>query len=239
MFFTATDSFGSLHRVHLDGSNHTIIESFKIFYPTNLKLDLANEHIYWIDKYMNYVERVDYYGKNRWSMKSVGVSMQQMHSIAIFESQVFVVKSSHEKHDLWRINRRDTSSAKAIFRSDKRPIDIRIFHRQMQPNAKNPCFNQSCDHFCVPSHRSDIGLNAKCICAAGYQLKQKKHCSLVKQTSFLIYAKQSPAMIRGISISNLSGMAQESMVPVLNVKWPLSLDYNVRNQLLYFAQNDM
>lgn len=74
MFFTTSDSVGGLLRANMDGSNHTIIESYKIFYPTSLRLDLANQHIYWLDNYMDYVERVDYDGKNRWSLKAhVGI----------------------------------------------------------------------------------------------------------------------------------------------------------------------
>lgn len=240
IFFTASESFGSLQRANLDGSNHTIVESYKIFYPTSLKLDLAKQQIYWLDKYMDYIERVNYDGRNRWSMKSfVGTSMRRMHSIALFESQVFVTRRSINQREIWRLNRRDPNSAKMIFSSERQPLDIRVYHRQRQPDAINPCAVNECEHLCVPIREANGTLQARCLCSAGYYLKSRTQCVLVKQTSFLIYAKQNPAMIRGISMSNASGLAQESMVPVLNVKWPLSLDYNVQQQLLYFGQNDM
>lgn len=229
----------------MDGSNHTTIESYKIYYPTSLKLDLANEHIYWLDKYMDYIERVDYNGQNRWSLKAfIGSSMRPMHAIAMFESNIYITKRTNQHLEMWRISRRNTSSAEKIFVTEEQPLEVRIFHAQSQPTVSNPCADNStlnCGHLCVLAHGTDEKLQPQCVCSAGYQLTSQHECILVKQTSFLIYAKQSPAMIRGISISNgseISG-AQECMVPVLNVKWPLSLDYNVKKQLIYFGQNDM
>lgn len=196
---------------------------------------------------MDYIERVNYDGKNRWSMKSfVGSSMRRMHSIALFESQVYVTRRSTNQCEVWRINRRDPNAAKMIYASETQPLDLRVFHRQRQPDAINPCVTRQngsngnrCEHLCVPVMGKNNRLSAKCLCSAGYYLKSGTQCVLVKQTSFLIYAKQSPAMIRGISMSNVPGLAQESMVPILDVKWPLTLDYNARDQLLYFGQNDM
>lgn len=53
----------------MDGSNITQLVTSEVLYPTDITLDLANEHVYWIDTYIDYVERVDYNGRNRWSMK--------------------------------------------------------------------------------------------------------------------------------------------------------------------------
>lgn len=229
----------------MDGSNRTIIESYKIYYPTSLKLDLANEHIYWLDKYMDYIERVDYNGKNRWSLKAfIGSSMRPMHAIALFESNIYITKRTTQHLEMWRISRRNTSAAEKVFITEEQPIEVRIFHAQSQPSTMNPCAvntTKKCDHLCILVHGTDQKLKAQCLCSAGYQLKSQYDCVLVKQSSFLMYAKQSPAIIRGISITNDTDIstAQECMVPVLNVRWPLSLDYNVKKQLIYFGQNDM
>lgn len=249
MFFTTSDSFGGLLRANMDGSNHTIIESYKIFYPTSLRLDLANENIYWLDKYMDYVERVSYDGKNRWSLKAfIGSSTRPLNAIALFESYIFITKRAVNHREIWRVNRRNSSAIEKVFVIDEQPLEVRLFHAQTQPMAPNPCANNSlnCQHLCVLDRIDDDDdgggvskIRGKCICKAGYQLKSSNECILVKQTSFLIYAKQTPAMIRGISISNDSDMAHECMVPILNVKWPLSLDYNAKSEIIYFGQNDM
>lgn len=53
----------------MDGSDAIELVTTEVLYPTDITLDLANEHVYWIDTYIDFVERVDYNGKNRWSMK--------------------------------------------------------------------------------------------------------------------------------------------------------------------------
>lgn len=68
-FLFITEWSPSLSRCNLDGSNRVIIATNKIFYPSEITLDLANEHVYWIDTFTDFVERVDYDGNNRWSMK--------------------------------------------------------------------------------------------------------------------------------------------------------------------------
>lgn len=244
LFFTTSDSFGSLHRAKMDGTDHKIIESYKIFYPSSLRLDLANEQIYWLDKYMGYIERVDYSGHHRWSLKaSIGNSMRPMHTITLFESHIYITKRGHR--DIWRISRRNSSSVKRMFAADEQPIEMRIFHAQTQPKAFNPCESATgapiCEHLCVPTVAFDGSLQEKCICSVGYQLESQTKCTLVKQSTFLLYAKQTPAMIRGISIANetLGNATLECMVPILNVKWPLSMDYSVKDQVVFFGQSKM
>lgn len=60
-----------LIRANLDGSNKTVLANYKVVYPYGITLDLANQHVYWVDSYLNFVERVDYFGRNRQSMKRV------------------------------------------------------------------------------------------------------------------------------------------------------------------------
>lgn len=241
---TTSDSFGGLHRANMDGTNRTIIESQKIFYPTSLILDLANEHIYWLDKYMDCVERIDYDGNKRWSLKAfIGSTMRPMQTIALFENFIYFTKRNTHFREIWRINRRNTNLAEKLFTTDEQPNEVRIFHAQIQPTIENLCDSKlqlKCQHLCVLTRNDHNLLVAKCICRAGYQLKSQGECIFMQPTSMLIYAKQSPAMIRGITISNdMMNNIQESIVPILNVKWPLSLDYNAKSELIYFSQNDM
>lgn len=231
----------------MDGTNRITIESHKIFYPTSLRLDLANEHIYWLDKYMDHVERVDYDGNKRWSIKYfIGSSMRAMQTIAVFENVVYFSKYNHipNNHcEIWRINQRNTTLTEKLFHTNEPPLEVRIFHAQVQPNAHNPCDSNStlnCQHLCVLHRNNDTSVNGKCLCKAGYQLKSQRECVFVQPKTILMYAKQSPAMIRGIEISNLrTNATQEGIVPIMNVKWPLSLDYDAKSKTIYFSQNDM
>lgn len=247
MFYTKSQKFGCLERANLDGTNQTVLVSHKIIYPFGLTLDLANEHVYWMDTYMDSIERVDYNGKNRWSLKKSAISfpiLKSLHSITIFENTLFVSSWSGQwNQSVVSVNRRDSNTAKAIISHALHPNNLRVFHRQRQPHVSHPCENDGyCNQLCVTSYRENNVPYSQCMCAPGYRLVNKTQCILIKFKSFLIYAKQKPAMIKGISMSLKtlsSGSNQEAIVPILNVKWPLSLDYNVKDQLIYFGQNDM
>lgn len=53
----------------MDGTNQTTLVSTQIYYPSWVTLDLPNKHVYWIDIYKDLIERVNYEGQRRWSMK--------------------------------------------------------------------------------------------------------------------------------------------------------------------------
>lgn len=66
MFFTVWGaSRTSLERALLDGSERTQLVNKKIVYPYGITVDLPTKHIYWVDKFLDSVERVDYNGQNR------------------------------------------------------------------------------------------------------------------------------------------------------------------------------
>ena len=49
----------------MDGMNRTRIIDSKTEQPAALALDLVNKLVYWVDLSLDYVEVVDYQGKNR------------------------------------------------------------------------------------------------------------------------------------------------------------------------------
>lgn len=246
IFFTKWTVIGSLERANLDGSNQTTLVSHKIIYPCGLTVDLPNAHVYWVDTYMDSVERVDYDGKKRWSLKKSTTNypfIKSLHSVAIFEGTVFVSSWSpvSQNQSVVALNKRNSDNAHWIVKNVTRPDNLRIFHNQRQPQVAHPCGNGGgCAHICITAWKKGLPVG-QCMCAPGYRLQGKSNCVLIKHPSFLIYAKQKPGMIKGISMSQTmqpGGGNQEAIVPILNVQWPLSLDYNVKEELIYFGQND-
>lgn len=70
MFFTKWGhSPPMLERALLDGSNRTTLVEHKIVYPYGVTVDFATQQVYWVDTYLDYIERVNYDGKNRQSVK--------------------------------------------------------------------------------------------------------------------------------------------------------------------------
>ena len=49
----------------MDGQNRTKLVDSKIVFPHGITLDLVNKLVYWADAYLDYIEVVDYEGKNR------------------------------------------------------------------------------------------------------------------------------------------------------------------------------
>lgn len=49
----------------MDGQNRTKLVESKIVFPHGITLDLVNRLVYWADAYLDYIEVVDYEGKNR------------------------------------------------------------------------------------------------------------------------------------------------------------------------------
>lgn len=244
MFYIKWVRLGKLERARLDGTGQTLLVTQKIIYPCGLTLDMANEHVYWVDRYMDSVERVDYDGRGRWSLRKTAVSMpllRSVNSIAVFEDTIYVSTWSGNQ-SIIAVKKHDPDSARVLLNNLTHPSNLRLFHRQRQPSTQHPCDARGgCDQLCIPSYRPpNRSPFAKCMCASGFQSAGPK-CGPMKRFSFLIYAKQKPAMIKGIQMTSTRATndSLDTIVPILNVKWPLSLDYNVRDQLIYFGQNDV
>ncbi|MGH0120697.1 UNVERIFIED_CONTAM: hypothetical protein FKN15_035083 [Acipenser sinensis] len=65
LFFTDYGNAAKVERCNMDGTNRTRIVDFKTEQPTAIALDLVKKLVYWADVYLDYIEVVDYDGKNR------------------------------------------------------------------------------------------------------------------------------------------------------------------------------
>jgi low-density lipoprotein receptor-related protein 1 (alpha-2-macroglobulin receptor) len=66
MFFTKWGvTSPMLERALLDGSERKTLVDHKIVYPYGVTIDYPTQHVYWVDTYLDFVERVDYDGSNR------------------------------------------------------------------------------------------------------------------------------------------------------------------------------
>lgn len=65
LFFTDYGSVAKVERCNMDGTNRTRLVDYKIEQPTAVALDLVKKLVYWADAYLDYIDVVDYHGKNR------------------------------------------------------------------------------------------------------------------------------------------------------------------------------
>lgn len=56
-------------RASLAGGARAAVADLKLVYPGALALDLANRHLYWADSYLESLERADYDGRHRITIK--------------------------------------------------------------------------------------------------------------------------------------------------------------------------
>ena len=80
MFFTNWGTVDpKLERALMDGSRRTTLVESKIVYPSGITLDYANKQVYWVDGYLNHIDRIDYDGGNRRTIiqiKSVSIYLK-------------------------------------------------------------------------------------------------------------------------------------------------------------------
>lgn len=70
LFFTSWDhDTAQVIKASMAGESFSVLASHKIITPNKMALDLPNEQVYWIDAYMNHIDRMDYNGKERVTIK--------------------------------------------------------------------------------------------------------------------------------------------------------------------------
>ena len=93
MFFTV---FGynspRIKSASLDGTNRREVISEKIVYPVALTLDLANSFIYWIDTYLDVVEKAAYDGSRRKTVKKGRLVL--FHLLLFFPFKIYYFRAS-------------------------------------------------------------------------------------------------------------------------------------------------
>lgn len=81
MFFTDYGQIPKVERCDMDGQNRTKLVDSKIVFPHGITLDLVSRLVYWADAYLDYIEVVDYEGKNRHTViQGLLVSREGLHT---------------------------------------------------------------------------------------------------------------------------------------------------------------
>ncbi|ELK04590.1 Low-density lipoprotein receptor-related protein 1B [Pteropus alecto] len=121
----------------MDGTNRTRIIDSKTEQPAALALDLVNKLVYWVDLYLDYVEVVDYQGKNRHTIIQ-GRQVRHLYGITVFEDYLYVTNS--DNFNIIRINRFNGTDIYSLIKMEN-ARGIRIYHKRTQPTGpKNELF---------------------------------------------------------------------------------------------------
>ncbi|XP_002138212.3 prolow-density lipoprotein receptor-related protein 1 isoform X1 [Drosophila pseudoobscura] len=244
MFYT--DRTPSLSRSLLDGSNRTALVSTHIYHPNTVTLDLANEHVYWVDVYEDVIERVDYEGQRRWTLKKFPdspVLLRSLQAIEVFENTIYL--SPWTGNVIVALDR-FTHKTHLLRRNVTRATNFRIFHRQKQPEVAHPCRenNGDCNQICVPLWTRGFA-SARCLCTAGYKLHNQTTCLLAAQDKFLVYSDKRLSRIAGVPLGTEQvqqleqlGELPDVMVPIYNASIGQTIDVNVRAKSVFYVVRD-
>ncbi|XP_005162276.1 low-density lipoprotein receptor-related protein 1 isoform X2 [Danio rerio] len=240
VFFTDYGQTPKVERCDMDGQNRTKLVDSKIVFPNGITLDLANKLVYWTDAYLDYIEVVDYEGKNRHTIIQ-GLLIEHLYGLTVFENYLYATNSDNAnmqpKTSVIRVNRFNSSDFQVVTRVDKGGA-LHVYHQRRQPTVRSHAC--ALDPFGKPGGCSDICLLANshktrtCRCRSGFSLgSDGKSCKKPEHELFLIYGKGRPGVIRGMDMH--STVYDEHIVPIENLNNPRALDFHAETEFIYFA----
>uniref|UniRef100_A0A671SCE3 Low density lipoprotein receptor-related protein 1Ba n=1 Tax=Sinocyclocheilus anshuiensis TaxID=1608454 RepID=A0A671SCE3_9TELE len=239
LFFTDYGTVAKVERCNMDGTNRTRIVEYKTEQPTAVTLDLVKKLVYWADAYLDFIEVVDYNGKNRHTIIQ-GSSVSHLYGFALFEDYLFATcsePSRESKVDIFRINRFNSSDTNTITTLESARA-VRVYHRLAQPTVRTHACSPDthgrkggCSHICLLSHNYKSRM---CRCRTGHVLASDgKSCKKPKNELFLFYGKGRPGVIRGLDMNIKSG--DEHLIQIEGLVSPRALDFHAESSYIYFA----
>ncbi|MGH0138787.1 UNVERIFIED_CONTAM: hypothetical protein FKN15_000916 [Acipenser sinensis] len=135
VFFTDYGQIPKVERCDMDGQNRTKLVDSKIVFPHGITLDLVNRLVYWADAYLDYIEVVDYEGKNRHTVIQ-GLLIEHLYGLTVFENYLYATNSDNanmqQKTSVIRVNRFNSSDYQVVTRVDKGGA-LHVYHQRRQP----------------------------------------------------------------------------------------------------------
>uniref|UniRef100_A0A3P9M179 Low density lipoprotein receptor-related protein 1Bb n=1 Tax=Oryzias latipes TaxID=8090 RepID=A0A3P9M179_ORYLA len=235
MFFTDYGNAAKIERCNMDGTNRTRLVDHRIEQPTAVALDVIKKLVYWADAYLDYIDVVDYQGKNRHTV----IHGSQ---VTVFEDFLYAVHSDPTRAsssvELLQVHRFNISADSRKLANLGNSRALRVYHKLTQPKAKSHACEMDrygkpggCSHICLlnGSYKSRT-----CRCRTGYSLgSDGKSCKKPKSDFFLFYGKGRPGVIRGLDMNIKS--SDEHMEPIEDLVNPRAIDYHVETGYVYFA----
>uniref|UniRef100_H2YAY1 EGF-like domain-containing protein n=1 Tax=Ciona savignyi TaxID=51511 RepID=H2YAY1_CIOSA len=235
MFFTDWyTTTARLDRAYMDGSELYTIVDTSVGYPSGITVDFTNSRVYWVDTKFDYVETVDYNGKNRRTILSGSHLLPWPYDVTLFEEHVYI--SDATKLGILRGNKFNGSIDYALVtKTGVIPNGLIAYHPSRQPKVDNPCAvqNGGCAHLCVLSHVLD-GLGYSCLCDLGYVLNMdRKSCK--HSDDFILAA--SYGSIQGIPTGRFQ--QTDAMLPILSngQQYFMSVTSDAVNGYIYYGEN--
>ncbi|XP_031438138.1 low-density lipoprotein receptor-related protein 1B isoform X1 [Clupea harengus] len=239
LFFTDYGNVAKVERCNMDGTNRTRIVDYKIEQPTAVTLDLVKKLVYWADAYLDYIEVVDYNGKNRLTIIH-GTQVSYVYGLTVFEDYLYAThaeSATESAAGILRIHRFNVTDPEVLSSTGNSRL-MHVYHKLRQPKVRSHACEVDlygkpggCSHICLLSGSYK---SRTCRCRVGFSLGgDSQSCKRPKNDLFLFYGKGRPGIVRGLGLSVKS--SSEHMVPIEDLVNPRALDYHAETGHIYFA----
>ncbi len=230
LFWTDWGEYPRIERAGMDGSERKTIISTKIYWPNGLALDIPNKRVYFADSKLDFIDFCSYDGSGRQQVIASNHYLLHPHSLAVFEDQVYW--TDRQLNRVMQARKFRGKNESVVSHLVSQPLSVHVQHPALQPQLENPCKKAKCDQLCLlaPTKSSPVGFTCKC--RPGFRLGNDGAC-IERDDNFLLIAQ-------GNRISDLSLMPNDNsrgyFTPVVNVKETVSVDFDAKNQVIYWTE---
>jgi low density lipoprotein-related protein 2 len=224
-------------RANMDGTGLRPLVTDAVYKASGVAVDLVTQRVFWSDILLDYIETVDYEGKNRHNIVRGPANVPAPTRITVFERNVFWTDGT--KQGIFAVDMfNGKDSIHSVYRapeSGKEPKGIKAVHPLVQPRGTdNPCAHNSCEHMCILTSASETGgLGYRCACKIGYQLKSnRKSCEHVSE--FLMYSQQK--FIKGKVLDPVEQSFNDAIQPIVSRSARfVGLDFDAYEDYIYYS----
>lgn len=215
-------------RCSMGGLDCKTLVHTNITWPNAITLDYVNQKVYWADARIDLIFVVDYDGNNRYAVAGGPGRDPIPHPFAITLYRSFIYVTDWRDQELYKVDLLNDGKVTKIIRNMRQPMDIQMYHPSRQNYSQNYCKDYGCNQLGLLS--SVVASGCKCACEIGTTLLEDgKTCKRLDE--FVIVAMKT--QIRGYIFDN--GTKRDALVPILGLRNAVGVDYDVREQTLYFS----
>lgn len=227
LFWTDWGEHPRIERIDLDGENRIVIVSTKIFWPNGITLDLPSKRVYFADSKLDYIDYVDYNGKNRRQILAGSHYLLHPHSLSLFEDTIYW--TDRQLNRVLSCHKFAGSNQTVVNHLISQPLSVSVHHPSLQPPADNPCKKATCSHLCLLSRNSE---GFSCKCRPGFRAEGPK--CIEEDIPFILVMKGS--QIVDVPLNPSSRSSSGLFSPIVGVANGRVLDYDKFKGEFYWVE---
>ena len=228
LFWTDCGDIPKIERAAMNGDPATreVIVSKDIIWPNSLTVDYESELVYWVDKGLECISVMDYYGNNR--RKVVKQRLDYTFAVTFFDHKLYWTdwnSCNVYSYDVYT----NLAHPREVLHGIYVVGDIKVWDVRRQPRGTHPCEknNGNCSHFCLLS-MTEPGYT--CACPTGFKLVDTFTCAEGPESLLLIVQRSK---ISAISLD--SPDYNNSVLPLTGIEYATAIDFDPVQEMLYWT----